>query len=258
MIPADTPIPLALVLAAIFTTTMVALRYLIASGTFALVTARQRPGLYAGRKAQITREILWSLLSAFIYGAPAGMVLWLFHRHGWTQIYTDIGAFPLWYGPLSVLIFLFVQDTWFYWTHRAMHTPRLFRLAHAVHHRGRAPTAWTAMSFHPIEAISGAIVVPVLVFLLPIHIGMLALVLTIATVMGVINHLGWEVFPSRFVHSPLGRMVITASHHEKHHEGYTCNFGLYFRFWDRLCGTDRGLSKRLNAARPDTAVGARV
>ena len=28
----------------------------------------------------------------------------------------------------------------------------------------------------------------------------------------------------------------------RHHEEYRCNYGLYFRFWDRLCGTDRGLS----------------
>ena len=26
-----------------------------------------------------------------------------------------------------------------------------------------------------------------------------------------------------------------------HHEKYRCNYGLYFRHWDRLCGTDRGL-----------------
>jgi sterol desaturase/sphingolipid hydroxylase (fatty acid hydroxylase superfamily) len=30
-------------------------------------------------------------------------------------------------------------------------------------------------------------------------------------------------------------------------EEYKCNFGLYFRFWDRLCGTDKGLSQRIVA-----------
>ena len=101
------------------------------------------------------------------------------------------------------------------------------------------------MSFHPIEAVTGAIVVPLLVLVVPIHIAMLGLVLTIATIMGVTNHMGWEMFPRRFVHSALGGWVITASHHEKHHEDYRCNFGLYFRLWDRLCATDRGLSRKL-------------
>jgi sterol desaturase/sphingolipid hydroxylase (fatty acid hydroxylase superfamily) len=98
------------------------------------------------------------------------------------------------------------------------------------------------MSFHPIEALTGAIVIPLLVFLIPIHVAMLGCVLAIMTLMGVTNHMGWEMFPRWFVHSPAGKWVITASHHHLHHEAYRCNYGLYFRFWDRLCKTDRGLS----------------
>jgi sterol desaturase/sphingolipid hydroxylase (fatty acid hydroxylase superfamily) len=45
----------------------------------------------------------------------------------------------------------------------------------------------------------------------------------------------------------LGNWLITASHHERHHEEYKCNFGLYFRVWDHLCGTDKGLSRRIVA-----------
>ena len=98
-----------------------------------------------------------------------------------------------------------------------------------------------AMSFHPWESITGAILVPALVLLIPIHVGALLTVLTIMTVMGVTNHMGWEIFP-RFMHSgPLGGWLITASHHQRHHQLYGCNYGLYFRFWDRLCGTDKGL-----------------
>ena len=67
-------------------------------------------------------------------------------------------------------------------------------------------------------------------------------VLTIMTVMGVTNHMGWEMFPA-FARGrgALGGWLITASHHQRHHERYGCNYGLYFRFWDRLCGTDAGL-----------------
>ncbi|WP_427966277.1 sterol desaturase family protein [Altererythrobacter sp.] len=223
---------------------IVALRYLVSSGLFALLTSRLRPGLYAGLGKQIRAEIGWSLLSATIYGLPAGIILWGWQEKGWTQIYTDPGEFPVWYLPLSLAIYLFAHDTWFYWTHRLMHVPRLFRLAHGVHHDSRPPTAWTAMSFHPLEAVTGAVAIPLLVFLVPVHLGILGLVLAIMTVMGVTNHMGWEMFPRSLVHSRLGGWLITASHHEKHHETYRCNYGLYFRFWDRLCGTDRGLSTR--------------
>jgi len=250
MIPGDTPIWLAAIIGGFAMSMMVALRYVIASGSFAWLTHLLRPGLYQGLGPQIRREIGWSMISAFIYGAPVGLIIWGWRHHGWTLIYTDWTTYSLWYLPLSVLLFLFIQDSWFYWSHRAMHIPRLFRIAHSVHHASRPPTAWTAMSFHPLEAITGAVVLPLLVFIIPIHIAMIGVVLTIATVMGVINHMGWEILPRTAVHPVLGKWLITASHHERHHEEYRCNFGLYFRFWDRLCGTDRGLSQRLVA---DTA-----
>ncbi|MDJ0643100.1 MAG: sterol desaturase family protein [Erythrobacter sp.] len=245
MLSPDTPVLLALLIVSLATSAMVALRYFLSSGFFAWATRRLRPGLYDGLDTQIGREIRWSLIATLIYGTPAGIVFWGWRHHDWTLMYLDLAAYPLWYLPLSALIYLFVQDTWFYWTHRAMHHKALFAPMHAVHHQSRPPTAWTAMSFHPLESLIGAILIPALVFVVPIHLGMVGVVLAIATIMGVTNHMGWEIFPRWLVHSPLGNWLITASHHERHHEEYRCNFGLYFRFWDRVCGTDRGFSRRI-------------
>lgn len=222
-------------------TAIVGLRYLAVSGGFALLTRARFPGLYEGLDPQIRREIGWSLASAFIYGAPAGLLAWGWQARGWTRVYSDVGDYPLWWLPVSVLVYLALHDAWFYWTHRWMHRPALFRAAHAVHHASRPPTAWAAMSFHPWEAITGAIVIPVLVLVIPIHIGALFAVLTVMTVMGVTNHMGWELFPRWLVRGPAGAWLITASHHQRHHQHYGSNYGLYFRFWDRLCGTDTGL-----------------
>lgn len=240
----------AAVLSALVMTGIVALRYLLASGGFALATARKRPGLYAPLSRQIRREIGWSLASCAIFGLPAGVVAWGWKAHGWTRIYTDPHAMPLWWMPVSLAIYLLVHDAWFYWTHRAMHVPRIFRIAHAVHHASRPPTAWAAMSFHPIEAITGAVVIPALVFVVPIHVGVLGAVLTIMTVMGVTNHMGWEIFPRAIVQGPLGGWIITATHHQRHHDIYRCNYGLYFRLWDRLCGTDKGLGSFVEPVEP--------
>jgi Delta7-sterol 5-desaturase len=246
---------LPILLSAFAMTLIVGVRYLIASGGFALATRIKHPGLYAGLEPQMRREILWSLASAAIYGVPAGIVAWGWQNRGWTRIYTDASALPLWYLPLSILIFLAAHDSWFYWTHRLMHRPWWFRTAHAVHHASRPPTAWAAMSFHPWEALTGAIVIPALVFLIPIHIGALGLVLTIMTVMGIANHMGWEMFPRFMVNGSLGNWLITATHHQKHHDAYRGNYGLYFRFWDKACGTDLGLgSFQHNEHRRDHAV----
>lgn len=231
----------AILISAVVTTLIVGLRYLLVSGAFAVATRVVRPGLYTGLDRQIRREIGWSLASAAIYGVPAGIVAWGWRNRGWTRIYTDPHAFPLWYLPLSVLLYLFLHDTWFYWTHRWMHRPGPFRHIHAIHHASRPPTAWAAMAFSPAEALTGAFVIPLLVLLIPIHVAALALVLTVMTVMGVTNHIGWEVFPRVLWRGPVGNWLITASHHHRHHSHYRCNYGLYFRFWDRLCGTDEGL-----------------
>ena len=232
---------LALTLSALAMTAIVGVRYLIVSGAFAWATGWRHPGLYAGQGGQVRREIGWSLVSAIIYGAPAGIIAWGWDQRGWTHIYTDVRDYPVWWLPASVLVYLLLHDAWFYWTHRWMHRPALFRAAHAVHHASRPPTAWAAMAFHPLEALTGAIVIPALVLLIPIHVAALGVVLAIMTIMGVTNHMGWEMFPRYLVHGPAGGWLITASHHQRHHTDYRCNYGLYFRFWDRLCGTDKGL-----------------
>ena len=238
----------AILFSALAMTAIVGVRYLITSGAFALATRVKQPGLYRGLEPQMRREIGWSLASAAIYGVPAGIGAWGWQARGWTRIYTDIDAFPLWYPPVSLFAYLVLHDTWFYWTHRWMHRPALFRAAHAVHHASRPPTAWAAMSFHPLEAITGAVVIPALVFVIPIHVGVLGLVLAIMTVMGVGNHMGWEMFPRPLVHGPAGKWLITATHHQAHHAAYRGNYGLYFRFWDKACGTDIGLGTFADAA----------
>lgn len=139
-------VPSALALSALAMSLIVAARYAISSGAFALATHRVRPGLYTGLNNQIRREVGWSLASAAIYGIPAGIVAWGWQNRGWTLIYTDFADHPLWYLPASLFAYLLLHDTWFYWTHRLFHQPRWFRLAHAVHHESRPPTAWAAMS----------------------------------------------------------------------------------------------------------------
>jgi sterol desaturase/sphingolipid hydroxylase (fatty acid hydroxylase superfamily) len=235
---------------------IVALRYLAISGGFAALTRRLHPSVYvpadpdeAARLAhQIRREIAWSLSAAVIYGIPAGVVAVAWREYGLTQIYADPGAYGWVWLPLSIIIYLFVHDSYFYWSHRLMHRPALFARIHAVHHESRPPTAWAAMSFHPWESLSGALLIPALALLIPIHWAALAVVLTVMTFFGVTNHMGWEIFPRSWLNGVFGRVMITASHHHLHHRHYRCNYGLYFRFWDRLCGTDRGLAKELTHA----------
>ena len=97
-------IAFAIALSALAMTLIVGVRYLIASGGFALATRIRHPGLYRGLDGQMRREVAWSLASAAIYGVPAGVVAWGWQNRGWTLIYTDVAAWPLWYLPVSVCL----------------------------------------------------------------------------------------------------------------------------------------------------------
>jgi sterol desaturase/sphingolipid hydroxylase (fatty acid hydroxylase superfamily) len=107
------------------------------------------------------------------------------------------------------------------------------------------------MAFHPWEALSAAWLIPALTLVLPIHVAALGTVLLVMSFFAVTNHMGVELFPARLVDGWFGRHIISASHHDLHHRHFQRNYGLYFRFWDRLCGTDAGLSRSVR--RPASA-----
>jgi sterol desaturase/sphingolipid hydroxylase (fatty acid hydroxylase superfamily) len=226
-------------------TAIIALRYVLISGLFYWLLWQRPPEKVRAIKLMrgqpqpgvVRREIGWSLLSSFIYAASAAVVIEIW-KLGGTAVYLDAQALPLWWIPVSVFVYLFLQDTYFYWTHRAMHHPKLFRAMHRVHHESRPPTPWAAFSFHPWEAMIGAVFPPLLALFIPIHIGAVMFILLLMTIAAVFNHSGWEIFPKWWLRAAPGRHLITAAHHDLHHKNPRVNFGLYFRFWDKRMGTD--------------------
>jgi Delta7-sterol 5-desaturase len=227
-------------------TAIIAARYLVLSGLFYWLLW-QRGGEKLGARrlnrerpmaALIRAEIRLSLLSSGIYAAPAAVALIAF-LHGGTRIYTDWRAYGgLPYIFLSLLIYLAVQDTYYYWGHRLMHHPRLFSWTHAGHHRSRHPTPFASFAFDPAEAALTGWLMPTMVFFVPIHLAAAIGLLLFMTVVAISNHSGWEMLPRSLVTGPVGSQLISATHHGYHHIRFDRNYGLYFRFWDRVMGTD--------------------
>lgn len=192
-------------------------------------------------KDTIRHEIKLSVISAFIYALPSAVVIEMWKAGGTALYGGPISTLGGWiYVPVSILVYMLVQDTHFYWTHRVMHHPKFFKWTHAGHHKSVQPTPWASFSFDPIEAVSAAWVLPVLALFVPLHVGAALALLMIMTINAVFNHAGWEVYPERWIKGMFGRIMITATHHNQHHTKFSGNYGLYFRFWDRLMGTDRG------------------
>jgi sterol desaturase/sphingolipid hydroxylase (fatty acid hydroxylase superfamily) len=119
-----------------------------------------------------------------------------------------------------------------------MHRPKVFKLLHKIHHDSSTTSAWTAFSFHPLEGILQAIILPLTIIFLPMHVYVLLFQLTLMTFSSVINHLEIETYPANFHRHFVGRWLIGATHHSLHHKQFKYNFGLYFTFWDKWKKTE--------------------
>jgi sterol desaturase/sphingolipid hydroxylase (fatty acid hydroxylase superfamily) len=217
-------------------TAIIAVRYLATSALIHALVQR-RPDRPRPPPGAIRHELTLSLAASAVYAAPAAWVLEAW-KQGGTALYSDWSAMPLWWVPVSALVYLFVQDAHYYWVHRLMHHRALFRWFHAGHHRSHTPTAFASFAFDLTEAAMVAWVIPVLALIVPIHIGVLVALLILMTATATLNHCGVEIWPERFVRGPVGGWLITATHHGLHHRRLQTNFGLHFRLWDRLMGTD--------------------
>jgi sterol desaturase/sphingolipid hydroxylase (fatty acid hydroxylase superfamily) len=188
-------------------------------------------------RKQISREVLCSLRSLVIFGLMGGLVAYS-AVSGWTWMYWRVERYGWTWLVLSIGAMILIHDTYFYWTHRLMHHPRLFRLFHRTHHLSDSPTPWAAYAFSPLEAAVQAGIAPVIVFTIPVHPLCFSIFMIWQISFNVLGHCGYELFPSWFLRTGLGRILNTPTHHAMHHETFRANFGLYFNIWDRLMGTN--------------------
>jgi len=113
-----------------------------------------------------------------------------------------------------------------------------YLIFHKTHHNSNTTSAWTAFSFHPVEGLLQAIILPIILFILPMHPFVLLLHLTLMTFSSVINHLEIETYPANFHKHIIGKWIIGATHHSLHHKQFRYNYGLYFTFFDKWFKTE--------------------
>ena len=234
--------PWALIWSVVFSANVV--RYVVTSGAFALAVERipsWRRGRIQPRRAdesQRRMELRSSLQAGVIFGwqfLPLAYAI----SAGWTQVYFEASRFGWIYLFASFPLALILHDTYFYWTHRWMHRPEIFRAVHLHHHLSRTPSPWAAFSFHPFESfIQGGIhwLIPLV---MPIHVSVLSAVVVWASVYSALIHCGHDVLGSDRPAALLRlRGLLNATlEHDAHHGGAPGNFALYFSFWDRVMGT---------------------
>lgn len=155
--------------------------------------------------------------------------------------------FVMWYtgptmftDPLPGLVKLVCQigvcyvftDLLFYWGHRALHTPLLYKRIHKQHHEFTVSCGIAAQYAHPVELIMGN-VVPVMFAMVAfrMHFAVWTLWLAIALAGTTVGHSGFW-YPSA-----------KTGFHDWHHSANIGNYGS-LPFWDWFCSTDRRWAAR--------------
>jgi len=182
-------------------------------------------------------ELLCSVRSVAVFSTVTLLTLGL-QRAGlmWGTVFRE-QAGPVWIVASLVLTVL-AHDAYFYWSHRMMHHPRLFRAFHRRHHRSNNPTPFTAYSFDIAEAAVMAAFTVIWLLLVPVSWVSFGLFMLHQIARNVIGHSGYELFPADRQGRPLLDWMTTVTHHDLHHAQAGWNYGLYFTWWDRWMGTE--------------------
>lgn len=191
------------------------------------------------KKKDIQREIRYSLQTLTIFLIPTFLIIY-FSDSGIFRTYFDISNMSLTWYFFSYLVVFFIHDTYFYWTHRLMHHPKLYKKFHAIHHKSIYPTPFAAFSFNATEALVESFVFVLISLVIPVHVSVLVLFTLYSLVMNVYGHMGMDLLPKKVEEAGLLKYFNHPKHHAWHHRHFNGNYGFYLKFWDKLMGTYKG------------------
>ena len=180
--------------------------------------------------SQTRDNMFWTLTSGVAFWTGFEALMFWAMANGYAPV-LDAALHPIWFVAL-----FFLTPAWisfhFYWIHRWLHWPPLYRVAHALHHRNTSVGPWSGLSMHPIEHLLffSSILIHWIVAAHPIHIlfHMQHQALTAAT-----SHTGFE----SLLVKDKRRLALGTFHHQMHHRYFECNYGNLEVPWDKAFGS---------------------
>jgi Delta7-sterol 5-desaturase len=98
---------------------------------------------------QVRDNMFWSLGGGVLFWTAARVLVMWSMANGYITVIDFIDN-PIWF-----LGFFVIMRIWsafhFYWVHRLLHVPFLYRRVHSLHHRNINVGPWSGLSMHPIE-----------------------------------------------------------------------------------------------------------
>ena len=179
---------------------------------------------------QVKDNMFWSLAS--------GVTIWTLYEviYFWA-LANDYAPFisfsdnPVWFVLWFPLISLW-SSAHFYWIHRFLHWPPVFKLAHSLHHRNINVGPWSGISMHPVEHLLyfNSVVIHFLVASHPLHV---LFHFYLQGLNPVASHSGFE---SLFIKDK-ERIALGDFFHQLHHRYFDCNYGTSEMPWDKWFGS---------------------
>lgn len=193
-----------------------------------------RPLMKNGRQftlgGQIRDNVFWTLASGVTIWTGYEVLLFWAMANGYAPVIT-LASNPIWFVALFLLIPVW-ESFYFYWIHRALHIPFLYKHVHALHHRNINVGPWSGLSMHPVEHLIflGSVLIHFVVPANPVHIlfHLQYYALTAAT-----THTGFE----GMLVKDKNRLKLGTFHHQMHHRYFECNYGSLELPWDKLFGS---------------------
>lgn len=179
---------------------------------------------------QVKKEIqmaLWSIPNMAHLTVP----FFLGQIRGYSKLYASVSKNGGWsYVVMSFVMFLIWSDSLIYWIHRELHDIKwAYKNIHKLHHLWKAPTPYAAIAFHPIDGWLQSVPYHLFPYICPMQKWLSLCCFVFVQIWAVLIHDGVHLTPLSFVNG--------AAHHTFHHSKFVFNYGQFFVFWDKACGT---------------------
>ncbi|MEM7431666.1 MAG: sterol desaturase family protein [Pseudomonadota bacterium] len=172
---------------------------------------------------QVWDNVFWSFIAVQWWTFWECLMYW-----AWANGYGNLITFDE--SPVSfvaVLLFIpFWAGFYFYWQHRFLHTPFMYRYVHSWHHKNINTGPWSGLAMHPVESfiLMGDILILLVLPAGPLH----AIFMILHHGVGApSSHAGFD----RLKIGPL-KFELGDFFHQLHHKYFDCNYGYVDTPWD--------------------------
>jgi sterol desaturase/sphingolipid hydroxylase (fatty acid hydroxylase superfamily) len=139
----------------------------------------------------------------------------------------------------TVVLAMMLDDGFFHFAHRLMHTKLLYPLIHKRHHEYQATVSVATEYSHPLDFLAGGLISGSLLTLIlgeHLHFATVLAWTMLRTAESIDGHCGYEFPWCPFRLLPLSS---SASYHDFHHSHNVGNYSSLFSFWDTIFNTNQ-------------------